>query len=157
MTTLMTTEVFAPLTLTVRTAEELMTPNPVSIRAEATIPKALAVLIDKGFSAAPVMDEAGRPIGVVSRSDFLAHDREKTEYPAQFSDGMTGGLTATAEDKTPVREIMTPVVFSVAVDTPAAQVVSEMVGLHVHRLFVVDRDGVLVGVISSLDILEKLH
>ena len=157
MTTLMTTEVFAPLTLTVRTAEELMTPNPVSIRAEATIPKALAVLIDKGFSAAPVMDEAGRPIGVVSRSDFLAHDREKTEYPAQFPDGMTGGPSATADVKTPVREIMTPVVFSVAVDTPAAQVVSEMVGLHVHRLFVVDRDGVLVGVISSLDILEKLH
>jgi predicted transcriptional regulator len=31
-----------------------------------------------------------------------------------------------------------------------------MLALRVHRLFVVDRAGVLVGVISALDVLRRL-
>jgi len=48
------------------------------------------------------------------------------------------------------------VVFSVTPDTPSRQVVEEMLRLLVHRLFVVDRAGVLVGVISTIDILRGL-
>jgi CBS domain-containing protein len=44
----------------------------------------------------------------------------------------------------------------VAPDTLAGKVVSEMVSLKVHRLFVVDDDGILVGVISALDVLRHL-
>ena len=51
---------------------------------------------------------------------------------------------------------MTPAVFAVAPDTPIHRVVSDMVGLHVHRLFVVDEVGVLVGVISTMDVLRHL-
>ncbi len=51
---------------------------------------------------------------------------------------------------------MTPVVFCVDPDYPLAKVVSQMVGLNVHRLFVIDTDGSLVGVISALDILRSL-
>jgi CBS domain-containing protein len=51
---------------------------------------------------------------------------------------------------------MTPAVFSVTPDAPAARVVGDMLDLKVHRLFVVDRDGVLVGVISALDVLRFL-
>jgi hypothetical protein len=32
-----------------------------------------------------------------------------------------------------------------------------MVGLKVHRLFVVEQSGVLIGVISALDVLRHLH
>ena len=42
-------------------------------------------------------------------------------------------------------ELMTPAVFSVAPDTPARRVVEEMLALHVHRMFVVDDGGFLVG------------
>src|SRR5262249_21708562 len=58
------------LTLTAETAADLMTPNPVSIRDVATVREAVALLTDKGFSAAPVIDQAGRPIGVLSRADI---------------------------------------------------------------------------------------
>jgi CBS-domain-containing membrane protein len=51
---------------------------------------------------------------------------------------------------------MTPAVFGVSPDTPAHRVVSEMVGLKVHRLFVVDAAGALVGVISAMDVLKHL-
>src|SRR5687767_12659819 len=102
------------LYLAADTAAELMTPNPVSIRAEATVQETVALLTDKGLSAVPVIDAAGQPVGVVSRADIVVHDRER----GQPRDPATGGPKA---DPASVREIMTPVVFSVRPDTPAAQ------------------------------------
>jgi CBS domain-containing protein len=60
-------------------------------------------------------------------------------------------------DQTLVREIMTPVVFSVPSEASARRVVGDMLGLKVHRVFVVDVSGVLVGVISALDVLQHLR
>src|SRR6516162_3471073 len=80
MKTSMKAQTLSRPTLYAETAEELMTRNPVSIREEATIPEAVALLTDKGFSAAPVIDRAGRPVGVLSRADILVHDRERVAY-----------------------------------------------------------------------------
>jgi CBS domain-containing protein len=164
------TEYSPRLTLVAETAAEMMTPNPVSIRERATIKEAVALLIDKGFSAAPVIDNAGRPTGVLSRSDLLVHDRERVEYlkpvPEYYDreelatstgEKLPGGFQVEKVDKTRVKELMTPVVFSVRPDTPGAKVIEEMVTLKVHRLFVVDGSGVLVGVISALDVLKHLR
>jgi CBS domain-containing protein len=52
---------------------------------------------------------------------------------------------------------MTPAVFSVAPDAPARRVIDDMVALKVHRLFVSDANGVLIGVISALDVLAQLR
>src|SRR5262249_2802727 len=79
MKNMLTTELCVGLALRAETAADLMTPDPVSIGADATIKEAVAFLTDKGFSAAPVIDRAGRPVGVLSRSDVLVHDRETVE------------------------------------------------------------------------------
>ena len=128
----------AELTLRARTAAEMMTPNPVSIGQDATVTEAAAFLTSRGISAAPVIDEAGRPVGVVSRSDILVRHQ-----------------TASA-GRTPVQSLMTPTVFCLLTDASAREVVETMVGLGVRRLFVVDDSGVLVGVISALDVLRHL-
>jgi CBS-domain-containing membrane protein len=154
-------------------AADLMVANPISLRADANVREALVLLTDKGYSAAPVIDDAGRPVGVLSRADLLVHDRERSEhlphtatyyYEQELKSrrGKEGrgkevsGFEVENVDPTTVRDVMTPAVFSVAPDTPAAKVVSEMIGLHVHRLFVVDGAGVLVGVISTMDVLRHL-
>jgi CBS domain-containing protein len=168
MTATQETKAGPTLKLTAATARDLMARNPVSIRADANVHEALALLTDKGFSAAPVIDDAGRPVGVLSRSDLLVHDREKGNYlapsPAYFYEQELHtkrgkpipGFQVENVDTTTVRDLMTPAVFAVAPTTPAAKVVSDMIGLHVHRLFVVDEDGILVGVISTMDILKHL-
>jgi CBS domain-containing protein len=158
------------LALKARTAADLMVPNPVSIRANAAVQEAVALLTDKGFSAAPVIDEAGRPVGVLSRADIVTCDREKSSYVAPVPDyyqetaaaAEAGSIPRTGfqvvdVDRTRVRDIMTPVVFSVAPTTSAAKTVHEMLALKVHRLFVVDEASVLVGVISALDVLRHLE
>ena len=164
-----TAEIAPRLVLNAKTAADLMTPNPHSIRADATVKEAIAFLTDKGFSAAPVIDEAGRPIGVLSRFDILVHDREKVEYvpvvpeyyertdlTTRAGESLRSGFQVENVDRTCVRDIMTPVVFSVTLEAPVHRVVEEMLALKVHRLFVVDRDGILVGVISALDVVRHL-
>src|SRR5262245_30181804 len=69
-----------PLTLSAPTAAVLMTPNPVSIGQDATVKEAAAFLTDRGFSAAPVIDNAGRPVGVLSRADIVVYHRHKPEH-----------------------------------------------------------------------------
>ena len=154
-----------PLTLHARTAADLMAHNPVSIRAAAGIAEANRLFTDKGIAAAPVIDEAGRPIGVVSRSDLLVHQCEfeknaggKPDYFfAPTFEPVDELSDVTLTTKTTVADVMTPAVFAVSPDTAVTRVVSDMVGLHVHRLFVVDEDGILVGVITTMDVLKHLR
>jgi CBS domain-containing protein len=154
-TAMSATSTFAPLRLTLwaQTASDLMMTNPLSINQDATVPELIAMLTDHGFTAAPVIDDAGHPVGVVSRGDILVHDRARTSSTPSGS----SEERATAADSTRVRDIMTPAIFSVSPDTAASRVVEEMLALKVHRLFVVDSDGTLVGIITALDVLRHLR
>jgi CBS domain-containing protein len=144
-----------PLVLHARTAADLMTPDPKSLRRDATVAEAAAFLSSRGFSAAPVIDEAGRPIGVVSRTDLLNHHGQKAVRLLAAPPGRTDGGPAPG-DAAPVQDVMTPAVFCVHTDTPAAKVVDKMLALNVRRLFVLDDEGVLVGVVSAFDVLRGL-
>ena len=130
------------LTLQARTAADIMTPGPTSLSATATVAEATEFLTARGFGAAVVIDDAGHGVGVVTKTDVLVHARQKPP-----------GLEP---DDTPVTEFMTPAVFSVRPDTPAASVVEQLLVLNVHHLFVADEGGVIVGVISPVDVLRHL-
>lgn len=137
------------------TAADVMTRSPISIREDAGVREALVLFTKKGFAAAAVIDSAGRALGVLSRSDLLVHERERREClhcgPASTTaEGDANGAMR-------VRDLMTPIVFSVATETPIAKVTRDLLALHIHQLFVVDGGGVLVGVITPLDILRHLQ
>jgi CBS domain-containing protein len=140
-------------------AADLMVPNPVSLRADANIREALVLFTDRGISAAPVIDDGGRPIGVLSRSDLLIHDREagvRAFGDEEEDRPMPDGFHVENVDRTLVADLMTPAVFKVHADDPPERVIREMVSLRVHRLFVVDEVGTLIGVISTMDLLRRL-
>jgi len=158
-----------PLALKAVTAADLMTPEPVTIPDDATLKEAILLLVDRRISAAPVVDGTGRAIGVISRSDIVERDRETVEHAHQAPEYYTrGDLTRAAGeelprgfeveqvDRTRVRELMTPAVFAVRPEAPAAEVIRQLVTLDVHRLFVVDGAGILVGVITTMDIVRNL-
>jgi CBS domain-containing protein len=155
-----------PLLLRAETAADLMTSNPISVNAGATVKEAVVMLTSRGFNAAPVIDEAGRPVGVLSSSDVVVHDREMPTKPGYHQEtnaaanSQETGLSRSSDEEVDgarVRDIMTPAVFSVSPETPARRVIEDMVGLRVHHLFVVDADGILTGVISALDVLQYLR
>jgi CBS domain-containing protein len=149
-----------------------MTPNPISIRSNATIREALELLTDRGFGAAPVIDERGLPVGVISRTDILIHEREcagRTRVPKCTDSAnlcidwehlpdsfLVEELPDEARKATKVSEIMTPAIFTVTLNTPVSEVVRRMLELKIHHLFVSDSDFSIVGVISPLDVLPCL-
>jgi CBS domain-containing protein len=126
------------LVLEADTARDLMTSNPVSISEHATVRQAAAVLMDREIGAVPVINDAGRPIGVLSRADIVRRERD-------------------ASGQNEAREIMTSTVVSIAPDDFAWQAIAKMAAFKVHRLFVVDESGVLIGVISAFDVVRKLR
>jgi CBS domain-containing protein len=151
-----------------RPASEVMTSSVVSISETASVREAMATLIDRGFSGAPVVNGAGRPVGVVSQSDILIHDRNNAARAQRVPDYyMHADLTAAvgepvtgfqveSVDRSVVRDVMTPVVFSVSPEMPTRKVIEEMLRLRVHRLFVIGGDGVLIGVIAMSDVVRHL-
>lgn len=150
--------------LQAQTAAELMTANPLSLREDASLKEAIAFLVDRNISGAPVIDEAGRPVGVLTQTDVMIHDREEVQHltPPEVEYGTPLPRSWWEEfqiervDTTPVRDLMTPAVFCVGMETPAWSVIEQMRDLNVHRLFVVDEQGVLVGVITAMDIVRQL-
>jgi len=153
------------LTLQADTAADLMSENPISLREDASVQEAIALMTDRAFNAAPVIDESGRPVGVVTVTDILVHDREYVRYlkagdvtvPADVaSRHLPEDMGIEVVDRTTVSEIMTPAVFTIRESALVGEVVKTMMSRRVHHLFVADDSGVLVGVISMGDILRKL-
>jgi CBS domain-containing protein len=126
------------LILPAETVKDLMTPSPVSISEHATVREAAAALTRLEISAVPVINDAGRPVGVLSRADLVRHEAGRPK-------------------PTEVGAIMTPAVVSVAPQDLAWEAVAQMAAFKVHRLYVVDDNGVLVGVVSALDIVCRLR
>lgn len=125
----------------IKTAESIMTRNPVSLNEDLPLREAARVLAERGFSGMPVVNEAGRPVGVLTRADIVRYEaarRADAPEPA-------------------VRAIMTPTVHAMPADARPIRVVREMLNRGVHRMFIVDRGGVLIGVVSAIDVLRHLE
>jgi CBS domain-containing protein len=149
----------AMMTRTANTAQALMTSNPISINEHATLREAAAFLTKRSISAAPVINDAGRPVGVLSRTDIIRFSGGDLEAPQMLGDFINEAKALsgpTRPNAVTVGQAMTPVVLSVSLDSSLAEVCEKMLDRKVHRLFVIDQDGILVGVISALDVLRCL-
>lgn len=132
------------LALAAETAADLMSRSVSSLRHDAAFAEAVAFFIDQNVTAAPVVGDLGEPIGVLSVTDLLVHVRESLD---------AGGRVCPAT----AAELMTPAVFAVGTDTPAADLVEDMLRTRVHRLFVTDGGGMIQGVVSTCDVLRHLR
>lgn len=118
-----------------------------TIREDASLSDTDHILREHTLSSLAVVDDAGRPLGVVSRTDLLRVGRAKSAF----------GRRAPLLDlpSQPVSSVMTRGVLSVAPDNALAHAASLMVSQHVHRVFVVD-SAKLVGVLSTRDLMDAV-
>jgi len=141
---LMPRSIESRLVLTAKTAADLMSGPVASIPLRANFHEAVAFFIDHNVTVAPVIGERGEPVGVLSMADVLIHVRESAPTTNPVAPATAGNL-------------MTPTVFSVTPETPAVDVIHDMLRSKVHHLFVIDADGKIVGVISACDVLQHLE
>ncbi len=118
------------------TAADIMTAAPRTCSPFSTVLEATLIFRDADCGFVPILDEAGKPIGVVTDRDVAL---------ALINHG--GALASKA-----VAEIMSRDVATVPRDAGLGVIEEAFAGRRVRRLLVVDDDGRLLGVISWADV-----
>jgi len=138
-----------PVMLRLSTAAELMTPNPLSFKHGDSLQKVAALLSFHELDAAPVTDDAGRLVGLVSAEACAAWE----EYSRRSS---PHGFSAADLDETDISEIVGPIVEMVRDDASSQEVIAKLDRRKARRVYVVNSASELVGVISITDLLRLL-
>jgi len=115
---------------------EIMTPEPVTIAAEATAAAAAKVMRDKDIGSLVVVDR-GRPIGIVTERDLVTKVAASDLLPSRVV----------------VKDIMTSPVVAVHPHEEVADAAKLMAQRKIRRLPVVE-EGKLVGMITENDIIR---
>ena len=136
---------------------KFMKKNVVSIPVKTTIGEAAAVIVTKHVGILPVVDETGKPVGVVRLKDLI--DLEMPDFVHLLEDydfvhDFGAVETTRPEHETlakPVISIMHPVV-SVEEDSGLLRAYAVMLQNKVYDLPVTTSTGALIGIVSLVDI-----
>jgi predicted transcriptional regulator len=135
-----------------------MAKHVVSISVNSTMTEAADLLTERRVSGAPVVDEAGRCVGVLTGSDFVhqhaVHCNEEDSGSGVLSEALSSRFWDESQDM--VRKHMTVAVQTIHRERPLLEAARMMCSQHVHRLIVVDDSQRPAGVISSLDMAAVL-
>ena len=146
-----------------KTAKDIMTKNPVTVSPETEILQAAKILLEKRINGVPVVDEAGKLVGILCQSDLIVQQK-KMPIPSLFTflDGIIS-LTSMKQMEKEARKItaltaahaMTKNPVMVKPDTAIETMAELMADKKFHTLPVVD-EGRLVGIVGTEDILRTL-
>jgi CBS-domain-containing membrane protein len=132
----------------------VMHTHPYWVTAQQPVRELLSLFVDKGISAAPVVDEQGRPIGFVSKTDVVRQlHRLRPEERHESDTQVQPWWDAERLSQLTVGAIMTPTVYSFSPATTVADAIAVMAFEGMHHLPVVEASGKLVGMVSALDVL----
>jgi CBS domain-containing protein len=113
--------------------DDIMTRGAMTLKADATVEDACERLLALRIGGAPVVD-GSRVVGLVSKTDLLQKDK-------------------TAK----VVDIMTPYAQFVRPSEPAEVAIALMLKSRIHRLVVLDVEGNVVGMITTMDIMRAVQ
>lgn len=139
------------------TASDIMTREVVTVGADTPLFQVAEAMGRKGVSGVPVVDAAGKVLGVVSEKDFLV--RLGVKDPKNFMSVVAECLQVKKCLALPMRsqtaaDIMGAPAVTVREDTPLAAISQIFVEKGINRAPVVNQDGVLVGLVSRADIIR---
>jgi CBS domain-containing protein len=132
--------------------DELMTPAVACVTPDLSLEALSELFLDKGISGVPVVDDLGRPIGVVSKTDLLREDFIEGETREALPPSLSVGFHVTERIGRTVAEVMMPIAFTLREDDSVARAASLMQAEHVHRIPVVDESGRVTGIVTTFDL-----
>ncbi|KAM3098152.1 CBS domain-containing protein [Phormidesmis sp. 146-12] len=148
-----------------KTIADVMTRDPVTAHPETPLKEVIQTLAERRISGLPVVDQAGKLVGVISESDLMWQESGVTppayimildsviylENPSRYEKDLHKALGQTAG------EVMNhdPVV-TIAPDKPLSEAAKLMHDRNVHRLPVVDKAGHVIGILTRGDIIRAM-
>ena len=143
---------------------DIMTKDVITVTMEDNVEKCASLLIKHNLSGLPVLDEAGKLVGIVTEGDLIRRASRiqgpavlevlggliYLDSPKKFMDELKNSMGQRAGD------IMTKKVAIVDPDQTIEEGATLMVEKKVKRLPVVNKKGELVGIVSRRDIMSYL-
>jgi len=145
------------------TVADVMAKNVVEVSAHQTMEEVAKQFASNDISSAPVIDEQGHCVGMLSAADYLKrddppHDRRETPAAAAGHSPVQGASRDSmviVEARETVDRYMANAVQSIAAEASLLQAGRMMCVAHVHRLPVLDGKRV-VGIVSTMDIVAAM-
>ncbi len=151
----------------------VMTRDVVCVTEDTSIEDVRALFLLHHISGTPVVDESGKAVGMVTKTDLVRLEAEQIE--SQFAtkgddDGnrlivMTDegyryelghGFHVERLTRATVREVMMHVVFALPMHAPLSRAAALMAFEGIHRVVVLGSDGAVAGIVSTMDLARWL-
>ena len=152
-----------------KTAKDIMQSQVVTVSPDAPLHSTQRLFYEEGIHGAPVVDDQGRVVGMITSTDILRAATETEEAtptgPDYFGDDLhypSGLLPLATEDfqerlqDITVADFMTEGVVHVAPSTPISELARTIRENKIHRLLVVE-NGALRGIVSTFDLVTLLE
>ncbi|HDP70087.1 MAG TPA: CBS domain-containing protein [Actinobacteria bacterium] len=144
-------------------AKDIMTTDLITINENLSVKEVSRILLEKKIGGAPVLNDAGEMVGLVTEEDLIMQD-VKLHFPTylHFLDSYIylGGLKKFEEDLkkavgAKVEEVMTKEVVCVDENDSIKNVATVLVNKKLTRVPVL-KEGKLVGIITKTDIMRTI-
>jgi CBS domain-containing protein len=141
-------------------AHQIMTRSVYSVSPEATIAEAANIMLQRHISGLPVVDAAGKLVGILSEGDLIRRSEIGTQRKRSRWLKFLLGAGAAATDFVHehgrrISEVMTRDPLTITENTPLEEIVTSMETNGVKRLPVM-REDKLVGIVSRANLLQAV-
>lgn len=147
-----------------KTAADIMSTKVITVTEATTVKELARTLLDNKISGAPVLDKAGKLVGIVTESDLIFQNK-KLKVPAVIAildsflflnnpDKMEKELKKIAGAT--VKDLCSEQVVTVTPDTPLDEIATMMTEKKIHTLPVVSETGEMLGVVGKKDIIRTI-
>jgi CBS domain-containing protein len=137
---------------------DVMTRDVLTVGPTTAIKAVARMLVEHRISGMPVVDEAGRVVGVVTEGDLIIKEHGVDSVERRPLARVIGDSKETRAQLTKIRaltagEAMTSPAMTIAADASVAEAAATMSREHVSRLPVIEGEA-LVGVVSRADLVR---
>jgi len=141
------------------TVRDVMTTSVLAVRPETTLKEVARLLVERRISGLPVVNEAGRVVGVVSEADLLVKEQEPGALARGPLDRIFGESDELRQQRVKAEartagEAMTAPAITIDASRSVQQAANLMIERRVNRLPVIE-DGRLVGIVTRADLVRS--
>jgi CBS domain-containing protein len=142
-------------------ARDVMVSPVITVGENNTVRDVVKLLTTHHISAVPVVDHAGKLVGIVSEADLMHRKEAGTERPSSWWLAMISGDRALATEYVQshamkVADVMTREVQTAHPDTPLCEIADVLEEKHVKRVPIVNDAGDLVGIVSRANVIQAV-
>lgn len=147
-----------------KTVADVMSRDPITVKQQTPIKETIKILVEHRISGLPVVDDAGKAVGVISETDLLWQEAGVEpplyimfldsviflENPARHEQELHKALGQT------VGEVMSSDAITVKPDQPLQKAAKLMQEKSIRRLAVTDDDDKVIGILTAGDIVRAM-